>query len=153
MTDSRIKIASGVVVGVVLISGLIVAMNRGDKSAASQALDAANAGDKASGRPGYVNLKTHVEKLAAIDEMCKDQDPSTCYCELAQTIRNEHDAIARLLMDDPALRGFVIAVRQPASETPAQRYDLNKLPQVPDETKCLSTVSAPTLIEGDSQEI
>lgn len=105
----------------------------------------------ASDKPGYNELKSHVEKLAGIDSLCKKQDTTTCYCEMAEQIRDEHDAIARLLIDDPSLRGFVIAVRQPASES--VRYDLNQLPQVPDDQKCLSTIAAPTLNDLDSQEI
>jgi len=149
--DSRLKIAAGVTLGLVLVGGLALTLK--PKASGSGVADQITDASTASSRPSYANLKGHVERLAAIDEMCKDQDASTCYCELAQTIRDEHDAIARLLMDDPALRGFVIAVRQPASETAAQRYDLNKLPQVPDEKKCLSTVAAPTLIDGESQDI
>jgi hypothetical protein len=148
MGHLKFKIAGALV----LFSGLIAGMHY-LHTPASDAAPSASADVTASGRPGFADLQKHVQKLAAIDDLCKKQDASTCYCELADRIRNEHDAIARLLMDDPALRGFVIAVRQPASEQPAQRYDLNKLPQVPDEKKCLSTVAAPTLIDGEAQEI
>lgn len=123
------KIAGTLVVGVTLGSAFVI-LNRTQPE-----------------RPKYADLRTHVEKLAAIDRLCKQQDPSTCYCELAENIRDEHDAISRLLIDDPTLRDFVIPIRQPASAE--IRYDLNTLPKVPDEKSCLNAVAAPMLIDKD----
>lgn len=148
MIDVKYKVLGGVAVFVGLLITMHVVYDQKPNAAPALAQDS-----ELAKRKGFAELKGHVQNLADIEEMCRDQDQSLCYCELAQKISTEHEAIDRLLKDDPALRSFVIAVRYPASEQPAQRYDLNRLPAVPDDTKCLSTVAAPTLIDGDSHDI
>lgn len=106
------------------------------------------AGNPLASRPGFGTLKKHVESLAEIDGLCASQDKLACYCELADRIRSDRQAIDSLLVNDPALRGFQISVRRPASVIVS--YDLSKLPKAPEESECLNAVAAPTIIDDDA---
>lgn len=96
-------------------------------------------------RPGFDTLKRHVESLAEIDRVCSRQDRLSCFCELADRIRTDRQAIDSLLANDPELKNFQIAVRRPASTMVS--YDLSKLPKAPEEAECLNAVAAPTIID------
>lgn len=148
MIDVKYKVLGGVV----LFAGILISMHVLHDSKPTQETELTQNSELAK-RKGFSELKEHVQNLAAIQKMCRDKDESACYCELSQKITAEHEAIDRLLKDDPVLRTFVIAVRYPASAEPVERYDLNRLPAVPDETSCLNTVAAPTLIDGDTHDI
>ncbi len=102
-------------------------------------------------RPGFVTLRKHVESLAEVDRLCAKEDRTTCLCELADRMREDHRAIDSLLVSDTSLKSFQIAVRSPASETVS--YDLAKLPKAPAEAECLNAVSAPTIIDDDGTNV
>lgn len=99
-------------------------------------------------RPGFAALRQRVASLAEVDGLCAKDDRTTCLCELADRLRDDHRAIEALLASDPSLKAFQIKVRQ-AGAAAAVSYDLAKLPRAPAEGVCLNAVSAPTIIDDD----
>jgi hypothetical protein len=136
----------GMVVGlgtVVVIVGVIYAIGHLDLSRPVP--------NPLESRPGFASLKQHVESLAEVDVLCAGgTERLTCLCELADRIRDERHAVDSILASDPALKGFAIEVRHPASA--AVTYDFAKLPKVPEESECLNAVAAPTLLDDDMQK-
>jgi hypothetical protein len=137
---------SGAFIGlgaVIVISGIVWAISHVNFSRpASNALES---------RAGFAALRHHVESLAEVDGLCSKVDRTTCLCELADRMREDHRAIDSLLASDPSLKSFQIVVRRPASVTVS--YDLNKLPKAPPEAECLNAVSAPTIIDDDGTNV